>query len=102
MSIEVRDNPEQNRYEIFVGDLVAGFTQYRLEPGIIAFVHTVIDDEYAGQGLAKILATQALDDVRKRELAVLPYCPFIRGFIAKNPAYLDLVPEEVRPEFDLA
>jgi hypothetical protein len=33
---------------------------------------------------------------------VLPFCPFIRGYIQRHPAYLDLVPDERRAEFELA
>lgn len=34
-------------------------------------------------------------------MQVLPYCPFIRGWIAKHPAYVDMVPESERARFDL-
>ena len=60
-------------------------------PGRITFVHTEIDDAYAGQGLGGKLARAALDDVRARGLAVRPDCPFIKGWIAKHPDYADLV-----------
>lgn len=102
MSTLVRDNPEAGHYEIQVDGAHAGLTAYKLGEHEISFVHTEVDDAYAGQGLAKVLVTEALDDVRKRGLAVLPYCPYVRGFIAKNPDYLDLVPEDRRAEFDLA
>jgi len=32
---------------------------------------------------------------------VLPYCPFIRSYIQRHPAYLDLVPADRRAEFAL-
>ena len=38
--ITVVDNPEQNRFEIHVGDTVAGFTEYRPLGDRYAFVHT--------------------------------------------------------------
>ena len=63
----------------------------RLAPGRITFVHTEVDDAYAGQGLGGKLARAALDDVRARGLAVRPDCPFIKGWIAKHPDYADLV-----------
>jgi predicted GNAT family acetyltransferase len=43
----------------------------------------------------------ALDTARARRLAVLPECPFVRGWIAKHPDYVDLVPEAERGRFDL-
>jgi predicted GNAT family acetyltransferase len=102
MSTTVNDNPEAERFEISVDGKLAGFTTYRLARDRIAFIHTEVDDEFAGQGLAKVLVTHALDEVRGRGLGVLPFCPFVRGFIAKNPEYLDLVPDGDRERFDLA
>lgn len=103
----VTDVPERHRYEIRVGDETAGFAEYALRTDphgdgeTIAFIHTEVDDAYAGQGLAGRLARAALDDARARGLAVLPFCPFIRGWIAKHPEYLDLVPAGRREQFDL-
>jgi hypothetical protein len=40
--------------------------------------------------------------VRGAGLAVLPFCPFVRAFIADHTGeYLDLVPEGYRSEFGL-
>jgi hypothetical protein len=49
-----------------------------------------------------VLARGALDATREAGSPVLPYCPFIRGYIQRHPAYLDLVPEDRRAEFALA
>lgn len=87
---EVRRNDEASRYEIVVGGAVAGFTEFRDRDGVLVFPHTEIDDAYAGQGLAKILVTQALDDVRVRGERIKAVCPYVRGFIEKNPQYADL------------
>jgi predicted GNAT family acetyltransferase len=101
MSTTVRDNREAERFEISVDGKLAGFSEYRLARDRIAFTHTEVFDEFEGQGLAKVLVTHALDDVRGRGLGVLPFCPYVRKFISKNPAYLDLVPERDRKRFDL-
>ncbi len=99
--IEVVDNPEQERYEIRAGGELAGLTQYRLAPGRISFIHTEVDDRFEGQGLGSRLIAFALDDARARGLAVLPFCPFVRGYIQRHPGYLDLVPAAKRSQFDL-
>lgn len=105
MEPQVVDRPEASRYEIRAGagggGEPAGFSEYQLSEGEIAFIHTEIDPAFGGQGLGGRLARGALDDVRARKLAVIPYCPFIRGWIGKHPEYADLVPEARRSEFDL-
>jgi predicted GNAT family acetyltransferase len=100
-AIAVADVPEQGRYEISVDGQPAGFTQYVLRPGLIAFVHTQIDERFQGRGLADRLIAEALDDARKRELAVLPFCPFVEAFIERHSDYLDLVPDDHRSRFGL-
>lgn len=98
----VRDNPDKNRYEIHDGEKLAGFSEYKLSPGKIAFTHTEIDPAFSRRGLARVLVTEALDDVRRRDLAVLPFCPYVRKVIASSPElYLDLVPARERERFKL-
>jgi predicted GNAT family acetyltransferase len=97
----VSDNAEGRRYEVRVDGELAGFAQYEPGPGQIAFIHTEIDDRFEGRGLASRLIAFALDDARERELAVLPFCPFVRGYIQRHREYEGLVPAERRAEFDL-
>ncbi|GGR52497.1 GNAT family N-acetyltransferase [Streptomyces roseolus] len=104
MEPRVTDRPERSRYEILAGDAgteTAGFAEYHLSDGEIAFIHTEIDPRFGGRGLGGLLARGALDDARARGLRVLPYCPFIRGWIGKHPGYADLVPEGRRARFGL-
>ncbi|MBE7324527.1 N-acetyltransferase [Nocardioides sp. Y6] len=98
----VRDNPEQNRFEVLVGETLAGFADYRRSEGRIDFTHTEVFEQFGGRGLAKTLAAASLDEARAQGLAVRPYCPLYARFIAKNSDYLDLVAEGDRAEFDLA
>lgn len=100
-TIAVADNPEQQRYEIRVDGELAGFSQYKPKPGQIAFTHTEIDDRFEGQGLGGKLVAFALDDARGRGLAVLPFCPFVKGYIQRHGGYVELVLEDRRAEFDL-
>jgi predicted GNAT family acetyltransferase len=99
---KVVDNPEARRFQVLVDGEVAGFTEYRRTKSWVAFTHTVIDPAFEGRGLGSALARGALDATREAGLPVLPYCPFIRGYIQRHPAYLDLVPTDRRAEFQLA
>jgi predicted GNAT family acetyltransferase len=98
----VLDVPERSRFEIRVDGELAGFAEYRRRPSLIAFTHTLIDPRFEGQGLAHQLAGTALSEARSAGLAVLPFCPFVRSFIASHSdEYLDLVPGDMRGTFDL-
>jgi uncharacterized protein len=98
MVVDVR---ERSRFEIRAGEEVAGFIEYHRRPDLIAFVHTSIDPRFEGQGLGSQLVRTALAEARSDRLAVLPFCPFVRGYISAHPEYLDLVPEDMRATFDL-
>ena len=101
MDVEVTDNPDKARFEIVADGELAGFAQYHLRDGVIAFTHTETDDRFRGHGLASQLVQAALDAARARHLAVLPYCPFVRSWIAEHPGYADLVPAGRREQFGL-
>jgi uncharacterized protein len=98
----VTDAPTRQRFEIRTGDKLAGFTEYRRSGSLIAFLHTEVASEFEGHGVASELISTVLDTARGQHLAVLPFCPFVRGYIAKHPdAYLDLVPADLREDFAL-
>ncbi len=97
----VRDVPDRDRYEIRVDGLLAGHLDYLLRPGLIALAHTEVDERFEGHGLGSRLIRFALDDARQRQLAVLPFCPFVKSFIERHAEYADLVPADMRARFGL-
>jgi predicted GNAT family acetyltransferase len=103
MTTTVRDNPTESRYEVYDEDQLAGFVVYQLTGQRIAFTHTEVAPAFGGRGLARQLVTEALDDGRRRNLEVLPFCSYVRQVIAENAeTYLDLVPKTDREKFGFA
>lgn len=100
--IQVIDNPDEGQFEIHVDGVRAGLTAYLDgSDGVRTFPHTEVADEFGGRGLATRLIEGALDATHEAGLGVLPVCSAVRGFLAKHPEYVDLVPAERRDEFDL-
>lgn len=99
--IAVQEAPDKHRFEISVGGVLAGFTVYRASGDRYTFFHTEIDPAYGGRGLASVLIKQTLDEMRARNLSVLPQCPFVKRYISRHLDYLDLVPAADRAAYDL-
>jgi predicted GNAT family acetyltransferase len=83
----VEDNPEESRYEAWLGDRMVGIAEYELpdEAGPIVFVHTEVLPGAEGMGVGRGLARGALDDVRRRGLRLVAECEFIAGFLKRHP-----------------
>ena len=99
--ITVADATERGQFEIAVDGQPAGFAVYQRLGTVIAFTHTQIDDSFEGQGLGGRLDLLRAGQRPEAGCDVLPYCPFVRGYIERHPQYLDLVPARRRAEFDL-
>ncbi|MFB4195777.1 GNAT family N-acetyltransferase [Streptomyces carpaticus] len=93
MAVDVRDVPEAHRYEARVAgeSRVAGVAEYLRTKELIAFVHTEVPPEFEGSGIGSALVRTALDEARAANLRVLATCPFFAGWIARHPAYHDLL-----------
>ncbi|MFE7464471.1 GNAT family N-acetyltransferase [Streptomyces sp. NPDC057499] len=80
----------RHRYTIQVDGEPAGFTVYRDRDGQRVFYHTEIDDAFAGRGLASILVTAALDDVRASGMRIVPVCPYVAKYLKKHDEFSDI------------
>jgi predicted GNAT family acetyltransferase len=87
---DVRNNTAESRFELEVDGHTA-FAYYDFSPGVITFTHTEVPQALAGRGVGSQLAKGALEIARAQKLKVVAQCPFIAGYIAKHPAFQDLV-----------
>jgi uncharacterized protein len=86
----VVDNKPASRYELFEGDGLLGFTDYRLAEGSILFTYIEIEPALQGRGLATTLTEAALTDARDRGLAISARCPFIVDYLDQHPEFVAL------------
>jgi uncharacterized protein len=90
-TVEVRDNPDESRFEAYVDGALAGISAYVVGGDTVNFVHTEVDDAYEGQGVGSALVRQSLDQIAAREgVRVTASCPFVRGWLRKHPEYAEL------------
>jgi predicted GNAT family acetyltransferase len=100
-TVTVLRNDDARRYEIHVGDVVAGFTVFRVDPrGRLIFPHTEVDPAFRGRGLAQRLVAGAMADVARRGETVIPHCTVVAGYLRQSEVPgLDIVwPAHPHPE----
>lgn len=90
MTTSVVDAPEHQRYEVVRDGTMLGYAAYQKTDQLIVFTHTEVDRSVEGQGIGGLLVRGALDHVRTLGLPVLPICPFVQGWMARHPDYIDL------------
>lgn len=84
-TLTVTRNDAAHRYEIHSDGALAGYTQIRVGAGgHVLLPHTEIDPAFAGQGLGKVLAREALSDIARRGEIAVPTCPFISRYLREN------------------
>ena len=86
----VRDNPEQQRFEMETSAGLA-VAEYRRDGDTLSIFHTEVPPALRGQGMGDKLVRGVLEDVRRRNLKVVPRCWFVREFVGSHPEYRDLI-----------
>ena len=89
---QVRREPEQDRYELKIGDDVA-IAAYLQQGDVVTFTHTEVPEALEGHGVASKLIAGALDDVRQRHLKIVPECRFVASYVQRHPETQDLLAE---------
>jgi predicted GNAT family acetyltransferase len=92
--MQVDDNPAESRYEACDESTLLGFAEYRILDNRFWLIHTEIADVHRGHGVGAQLARSALDDLRAKDLLIVPTCPFIAGWIRRHPEYDDMIDHE--------
>lgn len=90
--IAVRNNPEENRFEVSVDGEFAGVMDYRVDDGRVLVPRVEVLPEFRGGGVASTLVRESLDTIRAEGWGtVVPLCPYAETWIRRHPEYQDLV-----------
>jgi predicted GNAT family acetyltransferase len=93
LDLHVLDVPDLERFEARLGEEreLAGLIDYRSGEDFIVLVHTEVLSGYEGQGIGSRLVRAVFEDLRERQIAVIPKCPFIVGWLQKHPEQHDIL-----------
>jgi hypothetical protein len=87
----VRDNRERQRYELILDDRIVTIADYQLDGSTLVVPHVETDPAMRGQGMADRLMRGMLDDLRAREMTIIPVCHFAASFLRDHPDDADLL-----------
>ncbi|WP_343487173.1 GNAT family N-acetyltransferase [Allomuricauda sp. d1] len=90
MNHQLIDNEEAKQYEFHIEGQTPRI-EYIKTKDKIYLTHTEIPKGLEGKGIGTALVKQALDDVKKKDLTLVPLCPFVALFIKRHPEYKALV-----------
>jgi uncharacterized protein len=90
-SVEIVDVPDAHRYEARVGETVAGWVDYRRVGHRLVALHTEVEPEFGGQGIASALVKRVIDDARAAGMSITPRCPFFVTHFERHPEDRDIV-----------
>lgn len=97
----VRDNMKLSRFELYVDGDNIGHLQYETRQGQIWLLHTTIEQRFKRSRLDNYFIGNVLENLHRRRLAVMPFCPTVRGYLAGHPEWATLIPASERSRFRL-
>ena len=91
VNVAVLERSNRRRYEVYADDVPVGLLSYRLAGDRLCLIHTEIESPYEGNGLGSVLVKHVLDEARAQRRTVVPYCPYVKGWIDSRAEYSDLI-----------
>jgi len=89
-ALQVQNNPEQNRFEVQLGDSLGTLT-YQKQGSTYILVSTEVPEQFVGQGIAAHLVHDALEQIRAEHGKVVAQCTYVKAYLHKHPEYQMLV-----------
>ncbi|MHB1172630.1 MAG: GNAT family N-acetyltransferase [Lacisediminihabitans sp.] len=87
----IQRSDAKRRYELTLGREHVGYILYHDDGETRVFVHTEVEPDYAGHGLATQLIEWALDDVRGAGKHIRSECAMVSSYLKKHPGFEDLL-----------
>lgn len=105
---DVQHHPDESRYVLVdhgedgSQNTEIGVEQYVDMDGAAerVFFHTLVSEDYSGQGLASLLVRAAVDDAIASGRAIVPVCPYVARWLPKHPEYADHVVQPAAAHLD--
>lgn len=89
--VEIKFDSEKNRAVALDGQKEIGESTFSKSDTIWIIDHTEVSEEYSGQGIAKKLVEEIVEQVRKANVKLMATCPYALKLFASTDKYDDVV-----------
>lgn len=96
---KVQNNAMSSRYELFADGAAVLTLRYRMEHGQMWMLSMENSAARMTRKNVDAFLVQVFQDVHRRRLEALPFCPTVRDFVVRNPTFLQLLPKETPGHF---
>jgi predicted GNAT family acetyltransferase len=95
MEVTITDDFAAHRYVIAADGVTTGEVVYDFRQGRRVLLHTGIERDFEGNGIASAAVAAVLDLSRQLGERVVPLCWFVADYIDQHPEYDDLVDHDL-------
>ncbi|MCF6297554.1 MAG: N-acetyltransferase [Flavobacteriaceae bacterium] len=90
MNYTLIDNIEKKQYEFHIEEHIPRIEYIKAQNNIY-LTHTEVQQKLTGKGVGTALVKQVLQDIKEKNLTLIPLCPFVAMYIKRNPEWKELV-----------
>ena len=85
-NIPLAVNEQDQRFEVSV-DGKKGFINFERSGNTLNLIHTEVDPDLEGEGVASALVKKTLTYIDENGLKMIPTCGYIRKYLQKHPEW---------------
>lgn len=90
------DRPELKRFELEIEGETA-YVEYIINKvDVIYLTHTEVPQTLEGKGVASEMIKSVLNEIKSRELKLIPICPFVTSYLMRHPEWKSMLDENHR------
>jgi len=91
MSYQLIDNEVLNQYEFQIEAYTPKIEYIKNKQQQIFLTHTEVPRALEGKGIGAALVKATLEDVKEKELSLVPLCPFVAAYIKRHPEWKSIL-----------
>ncbi len=95
MEYKLIDNQDKKQYEFHIEDHIVKI-EYIKAKNQIYLTHTEVSTALEGKGIGSAIVKQVLEDIKEKDLTLVPLCPFVAAYIKRHPEWRSLVLKGVK------